>query len=213
MIDFKNLERQAGQARAQGADLLEVRVDRFPPSVRSADALRLARRFGPVLLTIRSRKEGGGWRGTEAARLALFRALIPAADAVDVEGASPVAGAVLRAAKRAGKWTVLSHHDFAKTPSDAALRRMGARFKRSGADVLKVAAMPRSARDVDRLMAFCAGLEGRRAFIAMGALGRRTRTEPARWGSCLTYGSVGAAAAPGQVPVKTLRRLLDARQK
>lgn len=213
LTDHGRLMSQSLRAAQDGAHLLEIRVDAFPAAaLRIPTALRwtlltvrrAARR--PLLLTIRFKREGGKWKSSEARRLELYRELLPIVDGVDVEGASPIAGRVLAAAKAAGKWTLLSHHDFRRTPDDAALRRMGKAFERSGADVFKVAAMPGSAADVDRLMDFCAGWKGRRAFIAMGPLGVQTRLTPGRWGSCLTYGFVGKSAAPGQVSVETLAR-------
>jgi 3-dehydroquinate dehydratase I len=214
LADARHLSRDAVRAAEEGADLLEVRADAFPQGARSPEALtaalkavrRAARR--PLLLTLRHRREGGGWTRSEAERLSLFKETMGAVDAVDVEGGSTIAARVVRAARKAGKWTVLSHHDFKRTPADAALRRLAARFKRSGADVFKVAAAPRSKTDVARLMDFCAALPGRRAFISMGLLGKESRLSPARWGSCLTYGFIGKPAAPGQVSVKKLARAL-----
>lgn len=214
LTDPSRLLEQARRAARDGADLLEVRVDAFPKILLNVEVLssmlgavrRGVRR--PLLLTLRLKAEGGFWPWKDKDRLAFYRGLLPVVDAVDVEGASPLAGAVVRAARKAGRWSVLSHHDFKRTPADAALRRIADRFARSGADVLKVAAMPRTAADVDRLMGFCGKSEGRRAFIAMGALGRRTRLNPAKWGSCLTYGFVGKSAAPGQVPVRVLAKKL-----
>jgi 3-dehydroquinate dehydratase I len=72
--------------------------------------------------------------------------------------------------------------------------------------VLKAAVLPRSGGDVDRLMGFCEKLSGRRAFIAMGSLGRRTRLAPSRWGSCLTYGYLTHPTAPGQASVRALAK-------
>ncbi len=214
LIDYSRLVDDARRAVRDGADLLEVRADLFPRKVLSpeimAEKLREVRRAArrPILLTLRLRREGGGWPFSEIKRLSLYQTLMPWVDAVDVEGASEIAQDVIRFAKKLKRWAILSQHDFKKTPTDDALRRMSKRFSRSGADLLKIAATPRRKEDVDRLMSFCSGLSGRRAFIAMGSLGRRTRLEGIRWGSCLTYGSAGKSAAPGQVPVKLLAKKL-----
>ena len=75
------------KAHAQGLAFAEARVDLFAD--RSVNAVRrVVRDVGrvlPVLLTIRSSKEGGAWQGDDAGRLALYRALLPDVAAVDVE--------------------------------------------------------------------------------------------------------------------------------
>jgi 3-dehydroquinate dehydratase-1 len=210
LTDFGRLVPDARRAAREGADLLEIRADLFPARVLDdkilREQLRAVRRAAerPLLLTLRRRAEGGKWPFSEIRRAALIRALMPSVDGVDVEGAARIAPGVLREARRLGKWVVLSHHDFKKTPSHRALEAVAGRFSKSGAQILKVAAMPRRPSDVDRLMEFCSGLRGRRAFIAMGPLGRKTRVEPRRWGSCLTFASVGRPSAPGQLGVKEL---------
>ena len=208
MTHFSRLVPDARRAAREGADLLEIRADIFPGRVLNdkilSELLRATRRAAkrPILLTVRSRSEGGKWPFSEIRRAKLLRALMPFVVGVDVEGGARIAPGVLREARRLGKWVVLSHHDFKKTPSNQALEALAGRFSRSGAQILKVAAMPRKSSDVDRLMGFCSGLTGRRAFIAMGPLGRETRLEPRRWGSCLTFASVGRPGAPGQLGVK-----------
>src|SRR5262245_14212507 len=86
-------------AVARGCDVAELRADLC--SAFGADHLlaALAPLAGvPTIATIRHADEGGGWRGSEADRLALYRALLPSVDAVDVEIASEIGPAVLAAA-------------------------------------------------------------------------------------------------------------------
>ena len=45
--------------------------------------------------------------------------------------------------------------------------------------------------------------------MGMGALGKLSRLALARLGSCLAYGSLGAAVVPGQWPVTRLSDLLS----
>lgn len=78
-----------------------------------------------------------------------------------------------------------------------------------GADILKLAVMPREEADVERLR-----MAGREASvrtghpviaIAMGELGKRSRTQAERFGSAVTFGCLGRASAPGQVPWRSWR--------
>ena len=88
------------------------------------------------------------------------------------------------------------------------------RLSRTGADVLKVAVMPKKAKDVLRLMSVTE--EKNRQFpsplvtMAMGDLGRLSRVSGRITGSVLTFGIVGDASAPGQLPVEELREMLRA---
>ena len=70
---------------AGGVSIVEVRIDEFS-KVEEGYVVEELRKLGdyPVLGTIRMQKEGGGWRGTEEERLALFHAILPHVDAVDI---------------------------------------------------------------------------------------------------------------------------------
>ena len=89
----------------------------------------------------------------------------------------------------------------------------------AGADVAKLAVMPRSARDVARLLAVTAQASEELGLpvvtMSMGALGAVSRVSGAVFGSALTFATVdGGPSAPGQLPIEQVRaglRLLSAR--
>ena len=68
-----------------GGDMIELRVDHFS-QCSSAFVCNELQRFSniPRIGTIRSASEGGSWRGTSDERQALFKAIIPFVDAVDI---------------------------------------------------------------------------------------------------------------------------------
>jgi hypothetical protein len=105
-------------ARAAGVAIAELGVDLFADA--SIDiVVATARRLGglPLLATIRMSEEGGAWTGGEAKRQALFEAVLPHVDAIDIELRAADTLAVLAPkAAAAGKALVVSHHDFAATP-------------------------------------------------------------------------------------------------
>jgi 3-dehydroquinate dehydratase-1 len=72
--------------------------------------------------------------------------------------------------------------------------------------------MPRSARDVDALLAATADADRSLAIplvsMAMGEMGVASRVIGFRYGSRITWASAGAASAPGQSPLTELRRRL-----
>jgi 3-dehydroquinate dehydratase-1 len=107
---------------------------------------------------------------------------------------------------------VLSFHDFQRTPP---LQELLARFRQAkdlGADVGKLAVMPRSKADV--LVLLQATLQASEmldipvAGMAMGALGAVSRVCGGVFGSALTFAVGQAASAPGQIPIDELRAAL-----
>lgn len=195
------------RAHAQGLHFAEARVDLFED--RSATSVlrvvRAVERVLPVLLTVRSSREGGAWRGDDAGRLALYRALLPHVSAVDVELAAPIRAEVVRAARRAGRTVVLSHHDFRTTPSDRVLDAVVARAQQGGADVTKIAAAVPDDRAVARLAAVLARHPASRlVVIGMGEHGKKTRVLFPALGSLFTFTSLGRATAPGQLGFRSM---------
>jgi 3-dehydroquinate dehydratase-1 len=209
----------AKKAREAGADLLEVRIDTLPPNERASitDILSEIREAVPLPLiaTVRSPHEQGAKQGVfkldEDERASIFEKAMPFVEFADVElRASSINAAIIKLARQAGKKVILSYHDFESTPSETKIQKLIEEFKTLSGDILKVAAMPQSPPDVAKLLSLCASLnEVDRVFISMGELGRISRVAGFAFGSCLTYGHVGEAVAPGQISVQELARLCD----
>lgn len=71
-------------AAALGADLIEVRLDKFEHDAKLNDLVAARRR--PVLFSCRRPRDGGAWTGSEDERLTLLRsAVVAKADYVEVE--------------------------------------------------------------------------------------------------------------------------------
>lgn len=208
---------------ARGPDLLEWRVDFFEGIARPAEvaeltgALKQAAGGLPLLFTRRSAREGGEAISlSEAQVLELYAAVCAAGqiDLIDFEmGNARQDVAAVRAMARAhGIGLVLSSHDFQKTPAQAALAEKFSLAQELGADVAKVAVMPRRMEDVLTLLA--ATLEASQALeipvvsMAMGALGATTRICGAAFGSALTFAVGQSASAPGQMPIDELSAAL-----
>ncbi len=191
-------------------DLLEIRVDLLgsaAPWRAAAQSWRAAGR--PVLFTARSAREGGEWPGDEAVRQACYRGALPDVSAVDVELRCGWLADFLPAARAAGRPVIGSFHDFAATPSDAALDELVAEGRALGVDVIKVAAFLREPDDLDRLARLPARFPAQRiCVLGMGPRGPESRIALPLAGSCLTYGFADTASAPGQVEVGELRRRL-----
>lgn len=162
----------------------------------------------PVLLTIRGESEGGAWRGRETERLALYLAGLESASAVDVEIGAHALASLVEAAHRRGVKVVGSFHDFRGTPDVARLDAVEARGRRLGADVVKIAARVRTSGDLARLLALPARAKGPICVLGMGALGAVSRVALPCAGSCLAYGSLGKATAPGQLSCREIAKEL-----
>lgn len=210
--------RQARLAQQQGAGAVELRADLLadPAQVRAAlTAVRAASSL-PLLLTYRSTTEGGKGAGHGQGYedyLASLLQLRPAVAAVDIEMACPASKALVAEAKAGGYDVVGSCHDFTATPSAAQITQKLAQITAAGADITKVAYMPRTAQDVAALRH--AAHDFADAYphqpliaISMGQLGAPSRTDLA---NCLTFATIadGAASAPGQATIAHVRAWLE----
>lgn len=209
---------QARLAQQQGAQALELRADLLadPAQVRAAlTAVRAASSL-PLLLTYRSATEGGKGaghgQGYEDYLASLLR-LRPAVAAVDIEMACPASKALVAEAKAGGYDVVGSCHDFTATPSQVQIAEKLVQITAAGADITKVAYMPRNAQDVAALRH--AAHDFADAYphqpliaISMGQLGAPSRTDLA---NCLTFATIadGAASAPGQATIAHVRAWLE----
>ena len=192
-----------------------------------------------LLFTVRTKKEGGEAEIKAETYEAILSAAIEAGvalsseaagaavgnyaggiDMIDIEfsAGAKTTGRLVDIAKREGIVSIISSHDFEKTPDDHQIETLAKAMDETGADIVKIAVMPQSKNDVKR---FCAlaekiknGLIKRPCIlISMGELGKETRFDAERLGSVLTFGALTEeqASAPGQVTVSELKKELKAR--
>lgn len=194
------------------ANAIELRADLFPaPGVDATVAAltRLRTTGRPLLLTVRAAHEGGQ-PVADAVRAKIYREGLALVDGIDIELSSEqLRTDLVPQARTAGKTIVLSFHDFQATPPPATLRDIATRALDAGADVAKLATTARSLDDVQSLLALTLEFRERGiATLAMGAVGALSRVFFSAAGSLLTYGSVGAPTAPGQLPIRELAGLV-----
>lgn len=210
--------RQARLAQQQGAGAAELRADLLADPAQVCAALTAVRAASslPLLLTYRSATEGGKGAGHGQGYedyLASLLQLRPAVAAVDIEMACPASKALVAEAKAGGYDVVGSCHDFTATPSAAQIAEKLAQITAAGADITKVAYMPRTAQDVAALRHAAhdfAGAYPHQPLIAisMGQLGAPSRTDLV---NCLTFATIadGAASAPGQATIAHVKAWLE----
>lgn len=213
----------AARAKDAQADVIELRLDSLSamPTIRQAeDAARAVRERAPdipLLLTLRTARDGG--EGSTDARA--YEALIAAmmgrglGDAVDCElsvGEEAFAR-MARRAKAAGVLLVGSSHEFGRIGDVQRAADWLLRQEALGADVCKAAVMAQTRAEAFALAQVYAQVYERLHIpmigIAMGPAGVMTRIGGVCMGSCMTFGTAGAASAPGQMDARRLRTALE----
>ncbi|MDD5860630.1 MAG: type I 3-dehydroquinate dehydratase [Eubacteriales bacterium] len=218
----EGLVRRVEEARAAGADIIEIRADAWPQLQEGAcigrmlTAAKKAAGSAKLLFTIRTRPEGGQAElDDEAYLLAVKTAIISGTvDLVDIEYRRAAAPALIEAARASHVKTVLSGHDFHATPSEDEILHRLLTMEHMGGDIAKLACMPEEDRDVTRmcLAAARARLQMKipTVTISMGEKGIVTRLAGEIFGSAFTFGCLdGEESAPGQIPVGRLRQKLE----
>lgn len=204
----------ARRAADSAADLVEWRADRFAGRDDTGKVVAMIGRLRelvgerPLIFTVRTKHEGGDWDPLRDH----YRDLIADScasgmiDLVDIQYLNPAAKRCLAAARAHRVPVLASNHDFSGTPAAAEIATRLEAMASFGADICKIAVMPRDAVDVaNLLLATATRVRTSRVpliTMAMGPLGAVTRLAGQVFGSCATYGTLGdAGSAPGQQPL------------
>ena len=207
------------------ADCVEWRVDLFEAAadpgavVRCLAKLRVLLKEKLLLVTLRTKEEGGSIPVSHEGYLRFLRTVLDTdcADLIDIEffTAGTDLPALVQDAHTAGVKVVCSNHDFAKTPPRAELVSRMMQMQQAGADLPKLAVMPRCRSDVLELLAATAEMadlhpETPVITMSMGSLGAVSRLAGEAFGSAMTFANPGQASAPGQVSLDIVNEVLDA---
>jgi|SRR5208283_3056902 len=205
-------------------DIIEWRVDFFDAIsdtaavLEGARALRAAAGELPIIFTRRSIKEGGepiAIDDEDVVRLYDAVGTSGLVDFIDFEMSNDAdhVRRVRESTRAHGTRLILSYHNFGYTPGRDFLVQRFLEAERMGADVAKVAVIPRDRMDVLTLLAATAEADakGRIPLIsmAMGPLGSVTRMIGGLFGSALSFAVGEVASAPGQIPIADLRAVYD----
>ena len=172
----------------------------------------------PLLCTFRTKAEGGEKEVAVGTYQTINERAIRSglADAIDVEFFLPEKTVKeLIADAKAHQITVIgSNHDFQKTPKKQEIVSRLCQMQQLGMDVAKMAVMPQSEKDVRMLLEATAEMKEQHPHtpvitMSMGKMGVLSRMAGELFGSALTFGTVGQASAPGQIPVEELRKILE----
>lgn len=215
------LDRAAGFA-GYAIDLVEWRADFFDQVLdfqaveQVIKGLRERLPDKILLFTFRTRREGGVRSISPEDYLELNRRTAEGgcADLIDVEIFAENAAENIQAIHAAGAKVVGSNHTFDRTPPRGEILARLRRAQDMGADIPKIAVMPRSPRDVLTLLSATEEMftdYADRPFltISMGGMGAVSRMAGGIFGSCATFGTIGQSSAPGQIPADELAQVLD----
>ena len=194
------------------ADMLEFRLD-VMESFRLEDMIQLASK--PVIVTYRSKKEGGNGSADYAMQTRyLFNAVEAEVDFVDVEYSMPPEFRRRIFRDRGRSKIIASVHLLRATPSNEKLEEIFRNLTATGADIVKI--VTRAQRPVDNLRVMnlipsATGMGLNIIALCMGEKGRISRIASPLLGGYLTFASLdqGEESADGQMPVKEMRKMLE----
>lgn len=219
---------QAREIAMAGPDLVEWRGD-FYEDIQDYACLRelfiaIFDILGqiPLLFTFRTDREGGSRPISTEDYVNLNRAVseLDEVALIDVEVFMdcPKMRLLIQEIHKNGKVVIGSHHRFDLTPSQPDMISILKTLEENGADIVKLAVMPKTEEDVKNLIhatkeAVCKELTHPAVTMSMGSLGVSSRINGEEFGSSITFGCVGKPSAPGQIPLDILREKLDSLHK
>ena len=216
------LEQAKVIAENPNAEIAEFRIDLLEFASNTKEVIALGNEINkilkdkPLIATIRTANEGGQLKVSDADYEKIYMAYLkqPFMQLLDIEMFRN-AKSVERLTQYAHKKDVLiimSNHDFDKTPSQQEIETRLLKQDQMGADILKIAVMPKSKQDVFTLMNATLNVSQKSKkpllTMSMGRLGTISRIATGNMGGSMSFGMIGEASAPGQIDVAQLKQLL-----
>lgn len=204
-------------------DIVELRIDFYQDLYHLEKVNQLLTKLRslftcPILFTCRTFAEGGNIEITDENYLKLLTTAIMSEniDYVDIElmHNPQLLYQLIDTAHAHDVKVIMSNHDFLGTPENAVMKERLEKMEILGADVLKIAYMPLSHKDIVRLLETTLLMSEKLTkpivSMSMGELGKITRICGELVGSAMTFASVEEASAPGQIHIQDMHRLLEA---
>ena len=213
---------QAKAIAAKNPDLVEWRADFFEelsdPNKSDMAVAAITKEIAttPLIFTYRTKGEGGNGGITKTDYLKLIEMVtrnskVPLID-VELFTADDKCEEIMEIIHSKGKKAIASYHNFTLTPPKDKIIEVLKKMDSRGADILKVAVMPKVKADVDILLETTAEMSkvtGKPLItMSMAKLGSPSRVWGEKYGSAVTFALVGEGTAPGQLEFDELKRLL-----
>lgn len=203
-------------------DLIEWRVDFFEESDNPERVCEMLGTINdsfkqiPVLFTFRTKEEGGEKSIMSEDYVKILKEVSERrlADIVDVQvfWYGEKSEDFIKELKETGAVVLASSHHFEGTPSVREMSDALYTMENRGADIIKLAVMPQSGKDVCALLE--ATMERKEhsnkpmITMSMGQSGMLSRICGELTGSCVTFASGKQASAPGQIKADELKKVL-----
>ena len=203
-------------------DLIEWRVDFFEESDNPERVCEMLGTINdsfkqiPVLFTFRTKEEGGEKSIMSEDYVKLLKEVSERrlVDIVDVQvfWYGEKSEDFIKELKETGAVVLASSHHFEGTPSVREMSDALYTMENKGADIVKLAVMPQSGKDVCALLE--ATMERKEhsnkpmITMSMGQSGMLSRICGELTGSCVTFASGKQASAPGQIKADELKKVL-----
>ncbi len=225
------IREEARAFTAHRAEIAEWRVDAYLaaeakekgmtggrlPLIPVLQMLRRELHSTPLLMTIRTKEEGGLLDISQEDYLGYLRDALYSGcvDMLDLEWrfGKTICDELIREAHEEDVKVIVSSHDFAKTPSEEEMIERLTQMEEFGADLPKLAVMPQNAQDVISLCEATVKASQKLTqpiiTMSMGSLGAVSRITGETFGSAMTFASAGEASAPGQMSISGVRETLQ----
>ncbi|WP_299833094.1 type I 3-dehydroquinate dehydratase [uncultured Metabacillus sp.] len=205
-------------------DLIEWRadfydqIDQFDQVIRTAGEIFKNCNGIPILFTIRSHKEGGqAIPLTEEGIVDLLSNICQTdfVKMIDFEVSNKLEHIkrLKEVSSNHQKTFILSYHNFEYTPEKPELLDRLRTAASYGADVAKLAVMPKDEKDVLALLEVTKDAQDELNIpiitMSMGGMGAISRMLGWIYGSAVTFAVGETSSAPGQIPIENLRKIIE----
>ncbi len=172
----------------------------------------------PLIFTFRTLKEGGEKEIDAGAYAELNKAVAATGlvDFIDVEAftGDEIIRDIIETAHGLSVKVIASNHDFERTPSKDDIIHRLRKMQDLGADIPKIAVMPKNKLDVLELLEATVIMVEKYAdrpiiSISMSDIGSISRLTGEVFGSALTFASGKKTSAPGQIDAEVLYKILQ----
>ena len=204
-------------------DMIELRIDYYQDLNDLDKVCSMLKKVRdkiskPLLFTYRSLKEGGMVQLSDEQYQSLITAVCQSGDIdlvdIELESGNSLVYELVSIANTYQVKVIMSYHCFDMTPASEDLIEKLEKMELFGADMLKIAVMPLSKKDVIRLidvtMLMSEKLNKPLITMSMGELGKVTRMIGELTGSSVTFASGTKASAPGQIHIEKLKQIMEA---
>ena len=193
------------------SDYAELRFDFLKP-IQVPDALELVKKnLRRCVCTLRPSSEGGKFQGKEKERISILKLIAEYHPfLLDVEFSTLRKNKSLHNYVKRTKTDILvSWHDFKKTPSVSALKKMKKQMSRFSKFV-KIVTNAKTINDSSNVLSLYNNSSKTNLIaFAMGDNGRMSRILCLYLGSPFTYVSLGKPIAPGQFSLEQVKKILN----